>query len=138
MGHRRAASGHQQIVDPLRQEHPIGQFIEASRLRNRWELEDHITRDMRLDWPAIDADGIRKRRAAEHIVAAKLIVALDTPGLSDAELRRQIDDVGVLEPGHRAQECEGLDRLTAALDLAAGEIVRLDAVDRTAVLACKL
>src|ERR1700722_6319757 len=66
------------------------------------------------------------------------MAADDAPGFADAELRRQIDDVGFLEAGHRAQEIESVDGLAAAFDFAAREIVRLEAVDRGAVRAREL
>src|SRR4029077_6574069 len=94
--------------------------------------------DMGLDRPAIDADGILERGAAEHVLAAQHITANDAPRLADAELRRQVDDVGIFEAGHRAQELERLDRLAAAVDLAARHLVRLESVDGGAIPARNL
>src|SRR5579872_2525129 len=88
--------------------------------------------------PAVDADRILERGAAEHVFAREHMAADDAPGLADAELRRQVDDVGFLEARHRAQEIEGIDRLAAALDLAARQIIRLKPVDRGAVIAGQL
>ncbi len=74
--------------------------------------------------PAVDADGILERGAAEHVLARQHVTADHAPGLADAELRRQVDDVGFFEARHRAQEFERLHRLPAALDLAAASVCR--------------
>src|SRR5438445_9936556 len=42
MGHRGAASGHQQIIDTFRNQHAIRQFIKPARFRDRRKLEDHV------------------------------------------------------------------------------------------------
>src|SRR5260370_19462074 len=68
MGHRGAAPGHQQIVDAFGNKHPIGQFVKPARFRDRRKLEDHLARDMGFHRPAIDADRIVERRAAEHVL----------------------------------------------------------------------
>jgi hypothetical protein len=107
-------------------------------LWNRRELEDHVARDMRLDRPAVDADGIIEGCAAQHVLAAELVAADDPTCFADAKRRRQVDDVGFLESGHRAQEFKSLHRLAAALDFAAREIVGFDAVDGPAVVAREL
>src|SRR3954452_13046079 len=135
MGHRGAAAGDQQIVDAFGHQHPVRQLVIAARFRDRREGEDDVAGDMGLDRPAIDPDGILERSAAEHVLTAELIAAIDAAGFADAELRRQVDDVGFFKARHGAQEFERSQRLLAALDLAAGEIVRLDAVDGMAVLA---
>ena len=66
------------------------------------------------------------------------VAADHAAGFADAELRRQVDDVGFFETRHRAQEFERLDRLAAAIDLAAGEIVGLEPVDRVPSVARQL
>src|SRR5579864_8467965 len=88
--------------------------------------------------PAVDADRILERGAAEHVLAAEHVAADHAPRLADAELRRQIDDVGFFKTRYRAQEIEGLDRLAAAVDLAAREVVGLETVDGAAVVALEL
>src|SRR5580704_16536368 len=93
---------------------------------------------MGFDRPAVDADGILKRGAGEHVRAGEHMAADDAPSFADAELRRQIDDVGIFESRYRAQKLERLDRLATAVDLATREIVRLETVDGAAVLAFQL
>src|SRR6202040_1936782 len=114
------------------------QLVESARLRDRRKLEDHVARDMGFHWPAVDADTVSEGRAAEHVLAREQIEADHPAGFADAELRRQVDDVGFLKTGHRAQEIEGVDSLAAAFDLAARKIVGLEPVDRAAVLARQL
>jgi hypothetical protein len=138
MGHRGATPGHQQVVDALGNKHPIRQLVEAARLRDRRKPEDHVAGDMGFHRPAVDADRILKTGAAEHVLAREHMAADHAPGFADAELRRQIDDVGLFESRHRAQEIERVERLAAAVDFAAREIVGLEAVDGGAVLARQL
>ena len=58
----------------------------------------------------------------------------DAARLADAELRRDVDDVGVREARRLAlQELEELADLAAALDLAGGQLVGVGAVERAAV-----
>ena len=76
--------------------------------------------------PAIDPDGVLERGAGQHVLAIKHVTADHAPRLADAELRRQVDNVGFLKTRHGAQEFEGFDRLAAAVDLAAGEVIRLE------------
>src|SRR3979490_42583 len=71
---------------------------------------------------------IVERSAAEHVLAREHIAADHAPGFADAELRRQIDDVGFFKPRHHAQEFEGVERLAAAIDFAAREMRGFEAV----------
>jgi len=124
MGHRGAAAGHQEIVYALGHQHAIRQFVEAARVRDRRKLEDDVTRDMLLHRPAIDADGIVKRGAAKHVVARQHVATDHAPRLADAELRRQVDDVGFFKARYGAQEFERLQRLPPSVDLAVLAVVR--------------
>src|SRR5262249_34669769 len=131
-------AGDQEIVDALRHQHAIRQLVIAARLGDWRKLENDVARDMRLDRPAVDADGILERRTAEHVLARELIATHDTARLADAELRWQVDDVGILETRHRAQELKGLDGLPAPIDLAAREIVGFEPVDGGTIAAFQL
>ncbi len=86
---------------------------------------------MGLDRPAIDADGIRERGTAEHVLAAELIAAGDALGVSrmpSCGSKSTMQDFS--KPGTVRLYSSAVSRLLAAsFDLAAGEIVGLDAVD---------
>ena len=133
MAHRGAAAGDQEIAHAWRYQHAVGQVVEAARTC-LGPAPHHIARDMRFDRPAVDADGVGKACAGEHVVAGKLIKAGDAAGLADAELRRHVDDIGVGKAGRLAlQELEESQRLAAAFDLAGGELVGIGTVERAAV-----
>ena len=75
-----------------------------------------------------------KLGAADDVVAGQHVLADQPARLADAELRRDLEQVGVLEAGNaRAQEAQVVDRLAPALDLARRERARIGAVDRRAV-----
>jgi len=89
---------------------------------------------MRLDRPAIGTDGVREIHAVHDIVNGKPIFANDTPGLAYPHLRRDIDDVGVLEPRRIvAQEFETCARPDACFEFTITELLDIGRVDRVAV-----
>src|SRR5262245_50591365 len=111
-------------------------MIEPARLRDRWPRPFDVTGDMLFQWPAIDADGVGKARAAQHILAPELIEPDDPPRLADAELRRGIDDVGLREARHvRPQEIDKGLRLPASFDLAIAELVGVGTIERPPIAA---
>src|SRR4051812_21959836 len=97
---------------------PAAQDVPAAE-----QIAPHPPPDMALQRPAVDADRIIERRAAEHVLAAENIAADHPPRLADAELRRQVDDIGFLEARHSTQEVERFKRLAPPLDLPACQIV---------------
>src|SRR5262249_39232484 len=96
--------------------------------------ELHVARDVSLDRPAVDADGVGEIGAVEHVVLAQHVFAANPPRLADADLRRDLDDVRLLEAGRgAADELESVPALAPPLDLAVGELVGVDAAPRAAV-----
>src|SRR4051812_43952282 len=93
--HRGAAAGDEQIVDLLRHDHTVGQLIEPSFLSCKNKLT--VAGDGGLDRPAVDADGVGEVDAIEYVVLREHVFAAPPPRLADADLRRDLDDVGVLE-----------------------------------------
>src|SRR6266850_3690993 len=82
---------------------------------------------MLFDRPAVHADAVGEVGAIEHIVLGQLVFAAHAAGLADADLRRDLGDVGALEAGRRlADELEGVPHLPAPLDLAPGELPGVD------------
>ena len=60
-----------------------------------------------------------KSAQPSDVVAAQHVLADQAARLADAELRRDLEQVGALEAGHAlAQEAQVVDRLAPALDLA--------------------
>src|SRR5215831_6434558 len=109
-------------------------MVEAARCRNLRPEPLHIARDVVLDRPAVNADGIRKVRARNHVVTGQLVAAGDAAGLPDADLRRDVDDVGLGKTRYIALEkIEIRARLPAAFDLAPTQVVGVGAVERPAV-----
>src|SRR6185312_7844321 len=139
MRHRGAADVDQQIVETLRHQHAVGQVIEAARTGDVRPAPDHAAGDMVLDRPAVDADGVRKARAGNDIVGGQLVLSHNPPRFAYAELRRDVDDIGVGESGRLALEkLEEGERLLAALDLAGAQFAGVGAVDRAAIRALHL
>ncbi len=136
--HRRAAAGDEQVlrdaIAAARQQHAKRQLVEAARLRDRRPAPLDVAGDVQLERPAVDADRVGEARAADDLVAAQDVLADEAPRLADADLRRDLEQVGVLEARDaRAQEAQVVDRLAPAFDLAARERARVGAVDRAAV-----
>ena len=89
---------------------------------------------MQLERPAVDADAVGEAGAAEHVVGAQHVLADQPARLADAELRRDLERIGVFEAGHaRPQEAQVVDGLAAALDLAVAQRDGIGAVDGRAV-----
>ena len=125
MRHRGAAPGHQQVVEAGRHQHAIGQVVEAARAGNVGPAPDHVARHMVFDRPAVDADGVGKARAGKHVIGGELVMADDPAGLADAELRRDVDDIGIGEARRlAAQEFEERQRLAPAFDFARRSVRR--------------
>src|SRR5690606_547811 len=98
------------------------------------EHELHVALDVRLDRPAVDADRVVEVAAAEDVVLGQHVLADEAPRLADADLRRDLDDIRVLEAGrHALDELEDVPALTPPLDLAVAELAGIDAADRRAV-----
>src|SRR4029078_7252238 len=88
---------------------------------------------MLLDRPALHADRVGEIGAAEDVGFGQRVLAGDEACLADAELRRDLDDVGAIEPGRGANEFEHLLALPAALDLAVAQFTEVDAAPGAAV-----
>src|SRR5687768_1046867 len=130
--HGGAAAGDQQVVDSLRHDHAVGKLVEAALAPGEAEID--VAGDVRLDRPAVDTDGVGEIDAVHDVVLAHHVFAAHAPRLADADLRRDLDDVRALEPGGDAlDELEGLPALAAALDLAVGQLLGVDAAYRAAV-----
>ena len=100
-GRRRAA------VDLLRQHGAVGRVVVAAA-----------------------RDGVGEMDALHHVVLGDDVLALEQPRLADADLRRDVDDVAVLEARHvGAHEVDQRIDALAALELGLGQVLDLDAVD---------
>src|SRR5262249_17828869 len=100
----------------------------------RREHELHVAFDVRLDGPAVDADGVVEVAALEDVLMGQRVLAANAARFADAELRCDLDDVGVVESRSDAlDELKDVPALPTALDLAVRELPGVDAVDRCAV-----
>src|SRR6185437_15474113 len=112
---------------------------EAARTGDVRPAPDHVAGDMVLDRPAVDADGVHKARAGNDVIGGQLVLSHNPPRFAYAELRRDVDDIGVGESGRLALEkLEEGERLLAALDLAGAQFAGVGAVDRAAIRALHL
>src|SRR5215469_9194977 len=100
--HRRAPAGDVQVADALLagtggHDHPERKVVESPRVTLPPELNGAC--HVRLDRPAVHADRVGEVCAAEHVVLGELVGPDDAASLADADLRRDVHDVGVLEAG---------------------------------------
>src|SRR5258708_8042199 len=130
--HRGAAACDEQIVGAGRKDHAVRKLVVAAWLA--LEAEFDIAGDMILHRPAVDTNRIDEVGAIQHVFLRELIGAPQSPRLADADLRRDLRDVGALEDRRRlAAELEGIPDLAAALGLAPGQLLSANAADRPAV-----
>src|SRR6185437_2302140 len=135
--HGRAPAGDVQVVHGGWHDDPERQLVEPPRFALPAELDR--ARHMRLHRPAVHADGVAEVRAAEYVVLGELIGADDAARFADADLRGDVDDVGVFEAGRAVlDEGERVERLLAAGQLTPGQLVHVRPVDRAAVLPAQL
>src|SRR5690606_21047023 len=121
-----------QIVDALWDDDPVRNLVEPARERWR-EHEFHVALDVRFDGPALHADRVAEIAAREHVLFRQLVLAPDAPRLPDTELRRDLDDVGVLKAGRvLLDELEDVPALSPPFDFAVAELSRVDAADGAA------
>src|ERR1700761_9009416 len=114
-------------------------MIEAAAAGDSLPAKNDIAGDVIFDRPAVDADCVRKACALKNIVFGELIVADNPARLADAQLRRQIDDIGVGERRNALSEkIERLPDLPAPFDLTIAQLVGIRAVDGASVLVTHL
>src|SRR5438445_11355942 len=94
---------------------------------------DDVALHVRLDRPRVHADRVVEARALEDVALSKLVVADDAPRLAHADLRCDLEDVGLLESRLFAKEREEVDDLAPALELGAAELLGVRRVDCAAV-----
>src|ERR1051325_1490710 len=135
--HRSAAAGDEQVVDPERHQHAVGELVVAARRALETELD--VARLVLLHRPAVHANGVRKIGAVEHIVLGELMHAADAPRLANADLWGDVREVRALEARRRfADELERLPDLPASFDFPPGELLGIDAADRGAIRVTQL
>ena len=66
------------------------------------------------------SDGVAEASAGDIVAPREHVVALDAPGLADADLGRHADDRRRLEAGLRAEEAENAEKEGAALAVRLG------------------
>src|SRR3972149_3205641 len=130
MGHGGAAPGDQQVVHRLRNQHAIGQVVEAPGLGDLRELDDDPVGRVRFHRPAVHPDRVLEARAFQDVWLREHVFTDHPARLAYADLGRNVHYVGVLEAGRRAAyELEHLQALAASLDFAVAQLFDVDAAD---------
>jgi len=118
MRHRGAAPGDVEIFDSLRDDHAKRQLVETARLGDCRKTDDDVAWNVRFYRPAVHADGVGEVGAVHDVVDRQLIAADDAACLANADLWRNIDDVGPLEIRHvLVDEVEDLPDLPPPFEL---------------------
>ncbi len=100
----------------------------------RREHEFHVAFDVRFDGPALHADRVGEVAAAQDVGIGQDVLATYPASFANADLRRDLDDVGLIESRRRfLDELEHVPALPAAFDLAVGQLACVDAADGRAV-----
>ena len=95
MRHRCATSGNQQIIKAERRKHAVGQLIKSARTGNGGPPPHHVACHVVLNRPTIDADSVEKACTGKYVVGGELVAADNLARLAHAQLRRDIDNIGI-------------------------------------------
>ena len=97
MGRGDAPAGDDQVLNLLRHERAIGDVVAIAAPDQRAAV---VRRAMDVDGIARDRDGIVEVPAAQHVILRHHVLADDAPRLADAEERRRLGEVRLLEARH--------------------------------------